>query len=74
MSLGNDTALAAMSVALSDTLPADVVLAPDPNDATDELHWRHADGGGRATATVSYSGGSLGAGAACTIAVDVTSA
>ena len=69
--LGNDTALAAASVSLSDTLPADVVLA-DPPDAQTTC------AGGTLTAAaggseVSYSGGTLGAGGTCTIAVDVTS-
>ena len=68
--LGNDTALAAMSVALSDTLPADVVLAPDPNVDNNCGGTLTAAGG---DGDISYSGGSLGAGAACTIAVDVTS-
>ena len=44
--LDNGAALAAMSVALSDTLPEDVVLASDP-DASDDLHRGHADGAGR---------------------------
>ena len=69
--LGNDTALAAASVSLSDTLPADVVLA-DPPDAQTTC----ADGVLTAAAggsDVSWSGGTLGAGATCTIAVDVTS-
>ena len=70
--LGNDTALAATSVSLLDTLPTDVVLA-DPPDAQTSC------AGGTPTAAaggsdVSYSGGTLGAGATCTIAVDVTSA
>ena len=69
--LSNDTALAAASVSLSDTLPADIVLA-DPPDAETTC------AGGTLTAAagggdVSWSGGTLGAGATCTIAVDVTS-
>ncbi len=68
--LGNDTALAAMSVALSDTLPADVVLAPDPNVDNNCGGTLTAAAGG---SEVSYSGGTLGADAACMIAVDVTS-
>ena len=69
--LDNGAAVAAASVSLSDTLPAGVVLAPDPNAQT-------TCAGGTLTAAagggdISYSGGSLGAGAACTIAVDVTS-
>ena len=69
--LDNGAAVAAVDVALLDRLPADVVLAPELN----------ADNGcgGVLSATpggvrVSYSRGSLGASATCTIAVDVTSA
>ena len=70
--LDNGAALEATSVDLSDTLPAAVVLAAAPNAATTCT-------GGTLTATaggsdVFYSGGSLAAGATCTIAVDVTSA
>ena len=70
--LNNGAAVAATSVALSDTLPADVVVADTPNAET-------TCAGGTLTAAaggseVSYSGGTLGAGATCTIAVDVTSA
>ena len=70
--LDNGAAVAATSVALSDTLPADVVLADTPNAET-------TCAGGTLTAAagdseVSYSGGSLAAGATCMVAVDVTSA
>ena len=70
--LDNGAAVEATSVALSDTLPADVVLAGVPNSQTTCT-------GGTLTAqaggnTITFSGGALGAGATCTIAVDVTSA
>ena len=70
--LVNGAAVAATSVALSDTLPDNVVLA-DPSNAQTTCT------GGTLTAAaggseVSWSGGSLAAGADCTIAVDVTSA
>ena len=70
--LDNGAAVGATSVALSDRLPADMVLA-DPPDAQTTCS------GGRLTAAagdeaIAYSGGALAAGASCTIAVDVTSA
>ena len=70
--LNNGAPVAATSVALSDRLPAEVVLAGVPNAET-------TCAGGTLTAAagggdVSYSGGSLAAGGTCTIAVDVTSA
>ena len=70
--LNNGAAVAAAEVALSDTLPAGVVLA-DPPDA------RTTCAGGTLTAAagggeVSYSDGTLGAGEDCAISVDVTSA
>ena len=69
--LRNDMMLVATSVALSDRLPAGVVLAPELNaDNRCGGFLSAAAGGG----DVSYSGGSLVAGATCTIAVDVTSA
>ena len=69
--LDNGAPVEAMSVALSDTLPTGVVLADPPNvETTCAGDPPTAAAGG---SEVSYSGGSLGAGAACTIAVDVTS-
>ncbi len=70
--LDNGAAVEATSVALSDRLPDNVVLAGVPNAQTTCTGGTltAAAGGGR----VSWSGGSLAAGAACTIAVDVTSA
>ena len=69
--LENGAAVAAADVALSDRLPADVVLAPELNADNGCGGFLSArPGGGR----VSYSGGSLAASATCTIAVDVTSA
>ena len=68
--LDNGAPVSATAVALSDTLPAGVVLAPDLNADNGCGGFLSATpGGGR----VSYSRGSLGAGATCTIAVDVTS-
>ena len=69
--LDNGAAVDAADVALSDRLPADVVLAPDLNADNGCGGFLSAPPGG---VRVSYSRGSLGAGAACTIAVDVTSA
>ena len=67
--LDNGAAVAATSVALSDRLPTDVVLAPELNAENGCGGFLSATPGGR---RVSYSGGSLVAGATCTIAVDVT--
>jgi len=69
--LENSATIGATEVALSDTLPANVVLA-DPFNANDDC-------GGTLTAVaggsgILYSDGALAAGAECTIAVDVTSA
>ncbi len=69
--LDNGAAVAAADVALSDRLPADVVLAPELNADNGCGGFLSATPGG---VRVSYSRGSLGAGATCTIAVDVTSA
>ena len=69
--LRNGAAVAAADVALSDSLPADVVLAPELNADNGCGGFLSATPGG---VRVSYSRGSLGAGATCTIAVDVTSA
>ncbi len=69
--LRNGAAVAAAEVALSDRLPADVVLAPDLNADNGCGGFLSATPGG---VRVSYSGGLLGASATCTIAVDVTSA
>ncbi len=68
--LRNGAAVAAADVALSDSLPADVVLAPELNANNGCGGVLSATPGG---VRVSYSRGSLGAGATCTIAVDVTS-
>ena len=74
--LRNDAAVGATSISLSDTLPADVVVAGVPDART-------TCGGGTVTVTVtvaaggnqiSYSGGAVAAGDACAISVDVTSA
>ena len=70
--LNNDAAVGATSISLSDTLPADVVVAGVPDAST-------TCGGGTVTAAaggnqISYSGGELAAGVSCTISVDVTSA
>ncbi len=70
--LDNGAAVEATSVSLSDSLPADVVLA-DPPDAQTTCS------GGTLTAaaggdTIAFTGGALGAGASCTLSVDVTSA
>ena len=69
--LDNGAAVEAADVALSDRLPADVVLAPELNADNGCGGFLSATPGG---VRVSYSRGSLGAGATCTIAVDVTSA
>ena len=69
--LDNGAAVGAMAVALSDTLPGDVVLASDPDAQTTCTGGTlTAQGGGN---TITFTGGALGAGASCTIAVDVTS-
>ena len=70
--LNNGAAVAATSISLSDTLPADVAVAPEPNAAT-------TCGGGTLTAaaggdTIAFADGALAAGATCAISVDVTSA
>ena len=70
--LNNDAAVGATSISLSDTLPADVVVADAPNAAT-------TCAGGVLTAaaggdTIAFADGALGAGGACAISVDVTSA
>ena len=70
--LRNDAAVGATSISLSDTLPADVVVAGVPDAST-------TCGGGTVTAAaggnqISYSGGAVAAGVSCTISVDVTSA
>ena len=69
--LDNGAVVAAAEVALSDRLPADVVLAPELNADNGCGGFLSATPGG---VRVSYSGGLLGASATCTIAVDVTSA
>ena len=70
--LRNDAAVGATSISLSDTLPADVVVAGVPDAST-------TCGGGTVTAaaggdTVAFADGELAAGVSCTISVDVTSA
>ena len=70
--LNNDAAVGATSISLSDTLPADVVVAGVPDAST-------TCGGGTVTAaaggdTIAFADGALGAGATCTLIVDVTSA
>ena len=70
--LRNDAAVGATSISLSDTLPADVVVADAPNAAT-------TCAGGVLTApaggdTIAFADGELAAGGACAISVDVTSA
>ena len=69
--LGNDAAVEATSISLSDTLPADVTVADAPNAAT-------TCAGGVLTApaggdTIAFADGELAAGGACAISVDVTS-
>ncbi len=68
---GAANAVALSGMALTDTLPANVTIGSTPNAAT-------TCGGGTASATaggsnVALSGGSVGAGASCTITVNVTS-
>ena len=70
--LRNDAAVGATSISLSDTLPAGLVVASAPNAAT-------TCAGGVLTApaggdTIAFADGELGAGATCTLIVDVTSA
>jgi len=70
--LRNDAAVGATSISLSDTLPADVVVAGVPDAST-------TCGGGVLTApaggdTLAFADGELAAGVSCTISVDVTSA
>ena len=70
--LENVAAVAATSVALSDPLPEDVVVASTPSAST-----TCTDGTLTATAdttTITFTGGTLAAGVACTISVDVSSA
>ena len=70
--LDNGAAATATSVVLSDTLPADIVVA-DPPDAqtTCTGGTLEAPVGDR---TITFTGGTLAAGATCTISVDVSSA
>ena len=70
--LGNAAAVGATSISLSDTLPADVVVADVPDART-------TCAGGVLTATaggdtLAFTGGAVAAGDACAISVDVTSA
>ena len=70
--LSNGAAVGATSVALSDTLPADVTVAGVPaaqTTCTGGTLTAAADGN-----TIAFTGGALAAGATCTISVDVTSA
>jgi uncharacterized repeat protein (TIGR01451 family) len=65
------SALAASDLDFTDTLPSGVVLADPPNASTT------CDGGAltavAGAGSVGYSGGTVGAGASCTVQVDVTS-
>lgn len=68
---GSATTLAATALAFTDVLPAGVEIAATPNASTTCT-------GGTLTAvagtnTIGYAGGSLAAGASCTVSVDVTS-
>ena len=70
--LDNSASVAATQVALSDTLPASVLIAAVPNAQT-------SCAGGSVSApadgdTIAFTGATLAPGATCTIAVDVTSA
>ena len=70
--LGNSAAVEASEVSLFDMLPADVLVASEPNAET------NCDGGTLTAAAgddaITYTGGALAADGSCTIAVDVTSA
>jgi len=68
--LNNSAAVGATSVVLEDTLPANVVLAADPDASTTCGGTLTAGAGGD---TITFTGGALAAGATCTLAVDVTS-
>ena len=68
--LRNDAAVGATSISLSDTLPADVVVADAPNAATTCGGTLTAAGGD----TIAFADGELAAGDTCAISVDVTSA
>ena len=70
--LDNSAAVAATSVALSDTLPADVEVTSNPNASTTCTDGTLTAVAG--TGSITFMGGVLAAGATCTIAVDVTSA
>ena len=69
--LGNDAAVGATSISLSDTLPADVTVADAPNAATTCGGTVTAAAGGD---TIAFADGELAAGDTCAISVDVTSA
>ncbi len=69
--LRNDAVVGATSISLSDTLPADVAVAPEPNAATTCGGTLTAAAGGD---TIAFADGELGAGDTCAIALDVTSA
>jgi len=69
--LENGAAIGATSVALEDTLPADVTVAPTPNAETSDCGGAFDPVAGDTTLT--FTGGALAAGAECTITVDVTS-
>ncbi len=70
--IDNDSGTPVTGLAFTDLLPAGVVLASPASAATDcgVGSVVSAPAGGT---TVTFSGGSLGAGATCTVAVDVTS-
>ncbi len=68
--LSNGAAIAAAEVSLTDTLPADMVVADVPSAQTSCGGTLTAAAGG---SDVSWSGGTLAAGETCTLSVDVTS-
>ena len=71
--LGNAAAVGATSISLSDTLPADVVVADVP-DARDDLRRRRSDSGGGRRHDRVCRAALLRRADACAISVDVTSA
>ena len=69
--LDNRATVAATSVALSDTLPTEIVVASTPSASTTcPAGTVAATAGGR---TITYSGGTVGAGGSCMVMVAVTS-
>ncbi len=69
--LSNGALIEATSVSLSDTLPAGMAPASDPDASTSCSGALTAPAGGN---TISFTGGVLAAGETCMISVDVTSA